>query len=67
MSDLDFKALELKVNQLIEVCVTLEQKNKALLRENESIRQERSKIIQQNDMARSKVEAMITRLKALEH
>lgn len=67
MSELDFKGLELKVNQLIDLCVILEQKNKGLLKENDSIKQERSKIIQQNDMARSKVEAMITRLKALEH
>jgi cell division protein ZapB len=67
MSELDFKALELKVNQLIELSLSLEQKNKALLKELESIRQEKSKVIQQNDMARSKVEAMISRLKSLEH
>jgi cell division protein ZapB len=67
MSELDFKALELKVNQLIELSLSLDQKNKALLKELESIRQEKSKVIQQNDLARNKVESMITRLKALEH
>ncbi len=66
MSELDFKALELKVNQLIEVCKLLDAKNKALTKENQTFKRERTQAIQQKDLARSKVESMITSLKAME-
>ena len=66
MSELDFKALELKVNQLIDACKTLSDHNKQLQKENEEWRTERAKVIQQKDAARAKVEAMITRLKSME-
>ena len=67
MSELDFKALELKVNQLIEVCKGLQLQNQALQKDNDTWRTERAKVMQQKDLARTKVEAMISRLKALEH
>ena len=67
MSDLDFKALELKVNQLLELTRNLHEQNQALLKENKSWKTERSRMTKQKDQARSQVEAMITRLKALEH
>lgn len=67
MSELDFKALELKVNQLIEVCKLLDAKNKALTKENRTFKAERADAIKQKDLARTKVEGMITRLKALEN
>ncbi len=66
MSELDFKALELKVNQLIEVCKLLDAKNKALAKENQTFKRERSQVIQQKDLARTKVEHMISSLKAME-
>lgn len=73
MSELVFKALELKVNQLIAVCKSLDERNKILEKENSALqeekstfRAERSRILQQKDLARDKVEAMITRLKSME-
>lgn len=66
MSELDFKALELKVNQLIEVCKLLDAKNKALTKENQTFKREKAQAIQQKEMARTKVESMITSLKAME-
>ena len=67
MSELDFKALELKINQLISTCAELKTQNRQLHEEVQSIRAERAAIIEQKELARSKVEAMITRLKAMEH
>jgi len=67
MSDLDYKALELKVNQLIELCRKLDAQNNTLMQEKLNWKAERSKIVQQKDYARTKVEAMITRLKAMEN
>lgn len=67
MSELDYKALELKVNQLIELCRKLDAQNKTLMQEKSSWKAERVQILQQKEEARSKVEAMITRLKAMEN
>lgn len=67
MSELDYKALELKINQLIDLCKTLDAQNKTLMQEKTGWKTERAKILQQKDDARSKVEAMITRLKAMEN
>jgi len=67
MSELDFKALELKVNQLIETCRLMHEKNIALTKENQTYKADRSQAIKQKDMARHQVEGMISRLKAMEH
>ena len=42
------------------------QKNRALLASEKAWREERAHLIEKNEMARLKVEAMISRLKALE-
>jgi len=67
MSEMDYKALEFKINQLIDLCRTLDAQNKTLMQEKTTWKAERARIVQQKDEARSKVEAMITRLKAMEN
>lgn len=64
---MDYKALELKINQLIDLCRKLDAQNKTLMQEKANWKTERAKILQQKEEARSKVEAMITRLKAMEN
>ena len=67
MSELDYKALELKINQLIDLCRKLNAQNNTLMKEKTNWKTERAKILHQKDDARMKVEAMITRLKAMEN
>ena len=67
MSEMDYKALELKINQLIELCRKFDAQNKTLMQEKSNWKIERVKILQQKEEARNKVEAMITRLKAMEN
>jgi len=67
MSERDYKALELKINQLVDLCRKLDAQNNTLMQEKLNWRAERAKIVQQKDNARTKVEAMITRLKAMEN
>ncbi|MEZ5523476.1 MAG: TIGR02449 family protein [Pseudomonadales bacterium] len=67
MSEMDYKALELKVNQLIDLCRQLDAQNKTLMQEKANWKTERAQILQQKEDARNKVEAMITRLKAMEN
>lgn len=62
----DLNSLETQVDQLIKVCDELKGEN-ALLRERQaSLVSERAKLIEKTELARSKVESMITRLKAME-
>lgn len=62
----DWQALESKVNELIELTNTLARENKALRTQQRNWSSERAKLIEKNELAKSRVESMITRLKALE-
>ncbi|WP_020410693.1 TIGR02449 family protein [Hahella ganghwensis] len=55
-----------KIDRLINKCKQLEADNHALRQLQEEWQQERMQLLQKNDLARSKIEAMISRLKALE-
>ncbi len=66
MSDHYFDALERKIDQLLDHCHQLEQENQRLRQQEATLKDERARLLQLNDQTRSKVEAMIQRLKALE-
>lgn len=67
MDEPDIDTLTDKVAQLIAVCDRLQQQNQHLLTQERNWRDERMQLIEKNDLARQKVEAMILRLKSLEH
>jgi cell division protein ZapB len=67
MSATDLETLERKVNELIELCSTLARENRALRTQQHNWSNERARLIEKNELAKSKVEAMISRLKSLEH
>ncbi|TNF87699.1 MAG: TIGR02449 family protein [Gammaproteobacteria bacterium] len=62
----DWKTLELKIDELIELCSVLTRENRALRAQQQNWTTERAKLIEKNELAKSRVESMITRLKALE-
>ncbi len=66
MADKQLKALEQKIDQLIELCNALNRENQALKAENASWQQERQSLIDKNELASTKVAAMIDRLRAME-
>lgn len=66
MSAEQFRALEHQIDQLIYRCNQLEQDVKSLRQQEAGWKKERSKLIEKNELARTRVEAMIHRLKALE-
>lgn len=66
MDNQQLKQLERKIDDLIQLCGQLDRENRALKAEASSWQHEREKLVQKTEMARAKVEAMITRLKALE-
>jgi cell division protein ZapB len=66
MSNHDLLALEIKIDELIKEYKRLEQEKRLLQAEREAWKAERAKLIKQNELARSRVEAMIERLKTME-
>ena len=67
MDEPDITILSEKISQLIGLCEQLQQQNQQLQSQERHWREERMQLIEKNDLARQKVEAMILRLKALEH
>jgi cell division protein ZapB len=66
VTDTGWTALESKVNELIELCGVLTRENRALRTQQQNWTTERAKLIEKNELAKSRVESMIMRLKALE-
>jgi cell division protein ZapB len=59
--------LERRVEELLLTVDTLKEENRALRQRQESLAAERSAFAQRNDQVRARVEAMIGRLKTMEH
>ena len=66
MQDADLRALTTKLELLIQRTEQLKAQNRQLLASANAWREERVQLIEKNELARSKVESMITRLKDLE-
>ena len=66
MSSPGLALLEEKIDALIELCESLATENQALKAKQQSLTADRAKLIERNELAKSRVESMINRLKALE-
>ncbi|MCY1292826.1 hypothetical protein D9M68_373080 [compost metagenome] len=66
MEDADLQALTAKLELLIRRIEQLKAENQQLRAGERAWREERAHLIEKNEMARHKVESMISRLKALE-
>ncbi|EKN44194.1 MULTISPECIES: TIGR02449 family protein [Pseudomonas] len=66
MEDTDLQALMKRVELLLRHAEQLKSQNALLLAQEKSWREERAHLIEKNEIARQKVESMISRLKALE-
>ncbi|MBI5460990.1 MAG: TIGR02449 family protein [Gammaproteobacteria bacterium] len=64
--DQDLKRLEFRVEELIRTVERLKEENRSLRVQQEHMTAERAQLIERNELARSRVEAMIGRLKAME-
>lgn len=65
MSNQKLNAIEEKVDALIKRCAELEREAASFRAKEESWESERSRLIEKNEKARTRVEAMITHLKSL--
>ena len=62
----ELKAVAARVDQLIMLCQRLADENRSLRQAQEAMVSERANLLAKNEQARSRVEAMIARLKSLE-
>ena len=66
MSDTDIIKLENRIDELITVCDQLKNENTVLRERQDLLVQEREKLIQKADLARTRVESILTRLRSME-
>ncbi|MFB1035591.1 MAG: TIGR02449 family protein [Sinobacterium sp.] len=66
MENPKFIELESKIDALIEVCEELHRENEMLKSTQGAWQRERAQLREKNEQARTRVEAMIARLKSLE-
>lgn len=64
---LELKDLEDKLDQLIEQYANVKNENSSLKTKQDSLVREKAKLLEKTTLARTRVEAMITRLKAMEN
>ncbi|MDX1803457.1 MAG: TIGR02449 family protein [Alcanivorax sp.] len=60
------RQLEARVDDLLRISARLRQENEALHEREAKLVEERAQLVKKNDVARAKVEAIISRLKSLE-
>ncbi|MDP2100422.1 MAG: TIGR02449 family protein [Methylobacter sp.] len=64
---LELKDLENKLDQLIEQYDHVKNENRSLKTKQDSLVREKAKLLEKTTLAKTRVEAMITRLKAMEN
>lgn len=62
----DLGVIAARIDQLIALCARLQEENRSLRTSQEALMSERANLLTKNEQARSRVEAMIARLKSLE-
>ena len=64
--EFDLKKLEVRVEELIRACALLKDENSSLRSAQDSLVAERADLIEKTELAKTRVEAIITRLKSME-
>jgi cell division protein ZapB len=62
----EFKDLEDKLDRLVDKYLDVKNENSTLKAKQEALAQEKAQLLEKTTQAKSRVEAMITRLKAME-
>jgi cell division protein ZapB len=66
MEKIDLQALDARVEKLLHLCEQLAYENKLLRDQQVSLVSERMTLLEKNALARTRIEAMIERLKSME-
>lgn len=65
--EVELRRLETRVDELLATIGQLADENRALRQRQDALAAERSALLQKNEQVRARVEAMIGRLKSMEH
>jgi cell division protein ZapB len=63
----NIQKLEQRIDELIAICDKLKNENTLLRNRQELLVEERARLIEKTELARNRVETMLSRLKAMEH
>lgn len=66
MEKSELPLLEAKIDALIQTCKQLAEENQALRKSQASLMSEKVALLEKNALARTRIEAMIARLKSME-
>ena len=66
MSDFTIKSLEDKVDALIQLCASMKKENQLLREKEHHWQAERSNLLNKNQLARTRLEKVLERLKSLQ-
>jgi len=66
VTEQELQKLEVRLEELVNTITRLKEENRSLRNQQDSLVSERANLIEKNEMARTRVEAMINRLKAME-
>ncbi|MBD3618062.1 MAG: TIGR02449 family protein [Chromatiales bacterium] len=66
VAEQELRKLEFRVGELIQTVERLKQENRMLREQNENLTVDRASLVEKNELARTKVEAIITRLRSME-
>lgn len=65
--DVELRRLEKRVDELVATLLRLKDENRALRQRQETLAAEKTTVMNRSEQVRARVEAMIGRLKAMEH
>ena len=66
MNDERFNILDQKVDALIELCASMKQENQLLRANEHNWQSERHQLLENNKLAKNRLESVLSRLKAME-
>jgi len=66
MENSDLQLLEAKIDALIQTCKQLAYENQSLRQNEANLMSKQSALLEKHTLARTRIEAMITRLKSME-
>jgi cell division protein ZapB len=66
ITEQELQKLEVRLDELVNTIERLKEENRSLRNQQDSLVSERANLIEKNETARTRVEAMINRLKAME-
>jgi len=66
-ASIELKSLEKRIDELVATVAQLKEESRALRQRQDTLMSERAGLLNKNEQVRARVEAMIGRLKAMEH